>query len=155
MSSAYNTPSTTDTPVQSLNVLLPMAPIVETVTDDDPDNWDEGRDDIPYDTEINAVDIWFPILVTSADVFSDEPAPPQLAVSNKPHMVQAQLDSGAFVSCTNPLHMLHDYTAFLAAVFAAKHAKYLQAILKELGFPQHDPTPLYKDNMSAIKMNNS
>ena len=44
---------------------------------------------------------------------------------------------------------------FLAAVLAAKHAKYLHAILKELGFPQHDPTPIYEDNMSAIKMINA
>ena len=44
---------------------------------------------------------------------------------------------------------------FLAAVLAAKHAKYLHAILKELGFPQHEPTPIYEDNMSAIKMINA
>ena len=44
---------------------------------------------------------------------------------------------------------------FLAAVFAAKHAKYLRAILKELGFPQDGPTPIYEDNMSAIQMINA
>ena len=44
---------------------------------------------------------------------------------------------------------------FLATVLAAKHAKYLHAILKELGFPQHGPTPIYEDNMSAIKMINA
>ena len=44
---------------------------------------------------------------------------------------------------------------FLAAVLAAKHAKYLRAILKELGFPQVEPTPIYEDNMSAIKMINA
>ena len=44
---------------------------------------------------------------------------------------------------------------FLATVLAAKQAKYLCAILKELGFPQHDPTPIYEDNMSAIKMINA
>ena len=44
---------------------------------------------------------------------------------------------------------------FLAAVLAAKHAKFLRSILKELGFPQLDPTPIYEDNMSAIKMINA
>ena len=44
---------------------------------------------------------------------------------------------------------------FLAAVLAAKHAKYLRAILKELGFSQDGPTPIYEDNMSAIQMINA
>ena len=44
---------------------------------------------------------------------------------------------------------------FLAAVLTAKQAKYLRAVLKELGFPQHGPTPIYEDNMSAIKMINA
>ena len=44
---------------------------------------------------------------------------------------------------------------FLAAVTAAKHAKYLRAILTELGFPPSGPTPIYEDNMSAINMINA
>ena len=44
---------------------------------------------------------------------------------------------------------------FLAAVTAAKHAKYLHAVLLELGYPQDGPTPLYEDNMSAINMINN
>ena len=44
---------------------------------------------------------------------------------------------------------------FLAAVLAAKHARYLRAILSELGFPQDSPTPIYEDNASAIKMINA
>ena len=44
---------------------------------------------------------------------------------------------------------------FLAAVFAAKHAKYLRALMRELGYPQELPTPIYEDNMSAIKMTNA
>ena len=44
---------------------------------------------------------------------------------------------------------------FLAAVTAAKHAKYLRAILLELGYEQKGPTILYEDNMSAIHMINS
>ena len=44
---------------------------------------------------------------------------------------------------------------FLAAVTAAKQARYLRAILKELGFPQVNPTPIYEDNQSAINMINA
>ena len=44
---------------------------------------------------------------------------------------------------------------FLAAVLAAKQAKYLRAILKELQFEQLLPTPIHEDNMSAIKMVNA
>lgn len=44
---------------------------------------------------------------------------------------------------------------FYAAISAAKHARYLRAILIELGFPQNRPTPLYCDNESAIKMVNA
>ena len=44
---------------------------------------------------------------------------------------------------------------FLAAVTTAKQARYLRAILSELGFPQDDPTPIYEDNMSAILMINN
>ncbi len=44
---------------------------------------------------------------------------------------------------------------FIAAVSAAKVAKYLRAILRELGFSQDAPTNLYEDNASAIKMVNA
>ena len=44
---------------------------------------------------------------------------------------------------------------FLAAVTAAKHGKYLRAMLFELGFPQTAPTPLFEDNQSAINMVNA
>ncbi|GAX10430.1 hypothetical protein FisN_21Lu161 [Fistulifera solaris] len=44
---------------------------------------------------------------------------------------------------------------FLAAVTAAKHARYLRSVLAELGFPQSGPTPIYEDNMSTINMINS
>jgi hypothetical protein len=43
---------------------------------------------------------------------------------------------------------------FIAAVHAAKIAKYLRAVLFEFGFPQNGPTPLYEDNISAIAMIN-
>lgn len=41
---------------------------------------------------------------------------------------------------------------FLAAVLTAKHAKCLWSMLKDLGFTQHEPTPIYFDNKSAINM---
>jgi hypothetical protein len=44
---------------------------------------------------------------------------------------------------------------FIAAVSAAKTAKYLRAILLQLGFAPNGPTPIYEDNMSAIKMVNA
>ena len=44
---------------------------------------------------------------------------------------------------------------FLAAVLSAKQAKYLRAILEELGFPQDTPTCLFCDNQSAINMVNA
>jgi hypothetical protein len=43
---------------------------------------------------------------------------------------------------------------FIAAVHAAKLAKYLRAVLFEFGVPQDSPTPLYEDNISAIAMIN-
>jgi hypothetical protein len=43
---------------------------------------------------------------------------------------------------------------FIAAVHAAKIAKYLRSVLEEFGFPQEGPTPLYEDNMAAIAMIN-
>ena len=43
----------------------------------------------------------------------------------------------------------------IAAVTAAKAAKYLRAILSDLGFPQSDATVLYEDNASALKIVNA
>jgi hypothetical protein len=44
---------------------------------------------------------------------------------------------------------------FLAAVHAAKIAKYLWSILSELGYPQVGPTTLFEDNAAAILMVNA
>ena len=44
---------------------------------------------------------------------------------------------------------------FIAAVAAAKTAKYLRAVLSDLGFPQLGPTTLYEDNQAAILMVNA
>lgn len=43
---------------------------------------------------------------------------------------------------------------FIAAVHAAKIAKYLRSVLTELGYPPSGPTPLYEDNQAAIAMIN-
>jgi hypothetical protein len=43
---------------------------------------------------------------------------------------------------------------FIAAVHAGMIAKYLHSVLKEFGFPQDAPTPIYEDNMAAIAMIN-
>ena len=39
---------------------------------------------------------------------------------------------------------------FIAAVTAAKTARFLRSILTELGFPQTEPTPIYEDNQPTI-----
>ena len=44
---------------------------------------------------------------------------------------------------------------FIAAVTAAKTARYLRSILIELGFEQKEPTPTYEDNASAIEIINA
>jgi hypothetical protein len=44
---------------------------------------------------------------------------------------------------------------FIAAVHAAKIAKYLRSILAEIGYPQDEPTTLYEDNAAAILMINA
>jgi len=43
---------------------------------------------------------------------------------------------------------------FVAAVHAAKIARYLCSVLKDLGFTQEHPTVLYEDNQAAIAMIN-
>ncbi|KAG7340746.1 reverse transcriptase RNA-dependent DNA polymerase [Nitzschia inconspicua] len=44
---------------------------------------------------------------------------------------------------------------FIAAVSAAKTAKYLRAVLHELSLPQLSPTPIHIDNVSAIQIINA
>jgi len=43
---------------------------------------------------------------------------------------------------------------FVAAVHAAKMARYLRSVLKDLGFAQEQPTVLYEENEAAIAMIN-
>ena len=44
---------------------------------------------------------------------------------------------------------------FLAAVTAAKTARFLRSVLKELGLEQCGPTPIYEDNASTIEIVNA
>ena len=44
---------------------------------------------------------------------------------------------------------------FIAAVSASKTTLYLRSVLKELGFEQEYPTPMYEDNEAAINMINA
>ena len=44
---------------------------------------------------------------------------------------------------------------FIAAVSAAKTAKYLRTVLHEIGFEQDQPTKINEDNMAAIFMANN
>jgi len=41
---------------------------------------------------------------------------------------------------------------FIAAVTAAKLARYLRIVLKQLGFEQTEPTTIFIDNLSALKI---
>ena len=43
---------------------------------------------------------------------------------------------------------------FIAAHSAAKIAKYLRILLKQLGYEQTEPTPIYIDNVPVLKMIN-
>ena len=43
---------------------------------------------------------------------------------------------------------------FIAAYSAAKISRYLRILLKKLGYEQPEPTPIYVDNLPALKMIN-
>jgi len=105
------------------NPRRPVAPRTATLPDDDPscnvqkpslnsvdndgdgDTCKEGRDDLMIMSSINAVDIhrmsWCPasdVQVKPVDAQHDD---------DDPDAIQAQVDTGAHVSCTDQLHMLH------------------------------------------------
>ena len=134
--SAQQSPSPDDITVCASNVAAPFTPIVETVSDDDPEFLDQGRVtdldplnqgrdyDAPISLTLNAVDIVEPIFTPSADVTSeyvDVEIPKEetsakailrLGIDNDPDAVRAQIDTGAWCSCSDQQHMLHDYKAF-------------------------------------------
>jgi len=111
----------------------PVAPRIATLPDDDPsciiqkpsftsidDNFEdgdlckEGRDDIMIMSSINVVDIhrlsWSP----AADVQVETVAVKTVAdhLDDDPDAIRAQVNTGAHVSCTDQLHMLHGYGDF-------------------------------------------
>jgi len=61
----------------------------------------------------------------------------------------------AYRSCTQSICAQSSMEAeLIAANAAAKVTKYLRFILHELGYTQTEPTPIYKDNDSVIKIVN-
>jgi len=113
---------------KNLKSRRPVAPRIATLPDDDPsctiqkpslasiddtlkdgDMYKEGRDDIMFMSSINAVDIhrlsWSPAADVQVETVDDR-------LDNDIDVIRAQVDTGAHVSCTDQLHMLHDYRDF-------------------------------------------
>ena len=119
--------SATTAPCPSVSQPNPNTPKVETLADDDPD-LDDVPACLPEAAEtplscIGAVRITPPVWTQSSDVLSDDDGIPISAVdatlpspwddfSDAPDVVRAQIDTGAFATVTDQLHMLHDYKAF-------------------------------------------
>jgi len=87
---------------------LCRSPLLPFVNDDgDGDIYKEGRDDIMIMSSINVADIhrisWSPasdVQVKTVDVHQND---------DDPDVIRAQVHTGAHVSCTDQLHMLHGY----------------------------------------------
>ena len=150
LSSTFPSPSPNDVTIQASNVSSSTTPVVETIADADPDYWDEGRDACNLD--VNAVDVCFPAFLPSADVLSDEPTLLQSNDIDELDTVHAQLDSGAFVSCTDQLHMLHDYQEFSTKnpcpihLMPAKHGS--DVLPQGVGY-LHVPAPNVKGHIAV------
>jgi len=78
-------------------------------TFEDGDIYKEGRDDIMIMSSINAVDIhrlsWSPAADVQVETVADQ-------LDDDLDVIQAQVNTGAHVSCTDQLHMLHGYRDF-------------------------------------------
>jgi len=113
---------------KNLKSRRPVAPRIATLPDDDPsctiqkpslafiddtfedgDIYKEGRDDIMIMPSINAVDIhrlsWSPAADVQVETVADQ-------LDDDLYVIRAQVDTGAHVSCTDQLHMLHGYRDF-------------------------------------------
>jgi len=113
---------------KNLKSRRPVAPRIATLPDDDPscktqkpsfasidddfedgDIYKEGRDDIVIMSSINAVDIhrisWSPAADVQVETVADH-------LDDDPDAIRAQVDTGAHVSCTDQLHVLHGYRDF-------------------------------------------
>ena len=115
LSSAHQSPSSSD----DITVLASNSTFtVETVSDNDSCS---GTDSLPdqgrvENAFINAVDFSDPIWTPSPDILDELPQEdpeidaPQVKID--PEAPRAQIDTGAFVSCTDQLYLLHDYVKF-------------------------------------------
>jgi len=78
-------------------------------TFEDGDIYKEGRDDIVIMSSINEVDIhrlsWSPAADVQVKTVADQ-------LDDDLDVIRAQVDTGAHVSCTDQLHMLHGYRSF-------------------------------------------
>ena len=101
----------------------------DTIDDDEFSNFfDDSNPDHSIAIELNAIRIQRPEVIQAYDIMSDDSdddesilneveegsskdeTPP--IVDDDPDAIRAQIDSGAFASCTDQLHMLHDYKEF-------------------------------------------
>ena len=89
--------------------------MVETLSDDDP-VLDYGRERLQVLSALNSINITVDSIPPSADVFSeipdDIPEVESPEVDDDPEAFRAQIDTGAFVSCTDQKHLLHNYSDF-------------------------------------------
>ena len=117
-------PSATSSPHASN---APFAPSLSTLPDDDPNTTsspDPGRDSAfslqDAGRAINSILIpdisWTPDADITTD-FDDLPINyvDTIQEEDEPHVMRAQIDTGAFASCTDQLHLLHDYEPFTKA----------------------------------------
>ena len=120
---------------KNLKSRRPVAPRIATLPDDDPscdaqkppfasinddfkdgDVHKEGRDDIVIMSSINAVDVhrisWSPAADIQVEVEDVHVKTVTAQHDDDLDALRAQVDTGAHVSCTDQLHMLHGYQDF-------------------------------------------
>ena len=81
------------------------------------------------------------------------------------HTVTTQLKDNPFTHCVGAIlyqSKAQSITALsstkaelIAAVTAVKNIKYIRSVMDESGVKNTDPTPIYEDNQSAIKIINA
>ena len=94
--------------------------LLETVDDGSSVSSDEGREQDEFLAVVNSIklpkEVWVPVpdIEMEAPELPPEADAPIVDYFDGPDTVRAQIDTGAFVSCTDQLHMIHDYQAFSA-----------------------------------------
>lgn len=112
--SPYMSSSTSSAPFPQVSATRTKTPMVETLPDDDP-----ARTESPL-SSIGAIRIDPPAWTTTDDIYCEadglpfgsmeiSPSPTFIAANDAIH---AHLDTAAFATCTDQLHMLHDYKNF-------------------------------------------